>query len=595
MHPGKMGTAQQQAMAVQARIRRDAMEQNDFLTDMGKWEKDIKKTDRTLTRRAQRLGGGAPPVRSSGGAVSVRSMGKKIVSKTKSKTKVKSKTRNEPKTAPVQAAVDTQQQGKLKAKSAHVYDKGYKKWESFDVDKALEDIDNDAEGTGACTNGDNEDGGGEEEEVEEEDEEEEVSLHPALLRAPAKVVDRLKSRRGDGRPVARTIPAAASATEREKLEREAGNSCFRDGNFHEAAKHYTRVISINPANVLALSNRAMAYLKLKEHSKAERDCCAALRIDGTHVKSLSRRAAAYNATGRHHAALFDLQRALELEPSSKSVRVEHRKTVDRLRSAIRAAPRVPVHVREVGADEARGQVAGPVPARQASTTTAPAPTAPAQPPRKQRESVQQQDREGKGHEDRQSIETVNADGAQSAGADINTSSSESSKHREQQRMKAQKSKSAKVKKPSAVRAGFLSKGRGATTRAGSRSGEAAASLSAPKTAYEFQRVWQSLEASRRTEYTSLLNASQLPKMLGDALDDSLLVGLVVAAGGLEPAPAARLLGALTKGRRFDMVSMMLAAPEKRQVAAVFDSLSTAVVDGAVDGGELAATRARFGV
>ena len=84
-------------------------------------------------------------------------------------------------------------------------------------------------------------------------------------------------------------------------------------------------------------------------------------------------------------------------------------------------------------------------------------------------------------------------------------------------------------------------------------------------------------------------------MLGDALDDSLLVGLVVAAGGLEPAPAARLLGALTKGRRFDMVSMMLAAPEKRQVAAVFDSLSTAVVDGAVDGGELAATRARFGV
>merc|ERR1719502_2627646 len=166
----------------------------------------------------------------------------------------------------------------------------------------------------------------------------------------------------------------------------------------------------------------MAYLKLKEHSKAERDCCAALRIDGTHVKSLSRRAAAYNATGRHHAALFDLQRALELEPSSKSVRVEHRKTVDRLRSAIRAAPRVPVHVRAVGADEARGQVAGPVPARQA--TTAPAPLAPAQPPRKQRNSVRQIDKEDRGRTGSQS----NADGAPSAGADIGTPSSELSKN-----------------------------------------------------------------------------------------------------------------------------------------------------------------------
>ena len=44
MHRGKMGAAQQQAMAVQARIRRDAMEQNDFLTDMGKWGKKIKNT-----------------------------------------------------------------------------------------------------------------------------------------------------------------------------------------------------------------------------------------------------------------------------------------------------------------------------------------------------------------------------------------------------------------------------------------------------------------------------------------------------------------------------------------------------------------------
>ena len=72
----------------------------------------------------------------------------------------------------------------------------------------------------------------------------------------------------------------------------------------EAAKHYTRCIAINPRNVLALSNRAMAFLKTRQHLKAERDCSAALRVDPAHVKSLTRRATARNDTGRHHHALF---------------------------------------------------------------------------------------------------------------------------------------------------------------------------------------------------------------------------------------------------------------------------------------------------
>lgn len=45
------------------------------------------------------------------------------------------------------------------------------------------------------------------------------------------------------------------------------------------------------------------------------DCNNALAIDSTHVKSLLRRATAFNALGRHRAALRDLQKALELEPT----------------------------------------------------------------------------------------------------------------------------------------------------------------------------------------------------------------------------------------------------------------------------------------
>ena len=50
-------------------------------------------------------------------------------------------------------------------------------------------------------------------------------------------------------------------------------------------------------NYVAFSNRAMAYLKLKEYGKAEKDCSCALSIEPTHVKSLLRRANAKNAIG----------------------------------------------------------------------------------------------------------------------------------------------------------------------------------------------------------------------------------------------------------------------------------------------------------
>lgn len=59
----------------------------------------------------------------------------------------------------------------------------------------------------------------------------------------------------------------------------------------------------------------MAYLKLKEHTRALTDCNSALTIEPDHVKSLLRRATALNALGKHRAAYLDLQRAIELEPS----------------------------------------------------------------------------------------------------------------------------------------------------------------------------------------------------------------------------------------------------------------------------------------
>lgn len=82
------------------------------------------------------------------------------------------------------------------------------------------------------------------------------------------------------------------APDLEKLERVAGNAYFKDGDYLNAAKSYTRCLGINPWSGAAVSNRAMCYLKMREWIKAEQDAARALEIDPGHIKSYQRRSAA---------------------------------------------------------------------------------------------------------------------------------------------------------------------------------------------------------------------------------------------------------------------------------------------------------------
>jgi tetratricopeptide (TPR) repeat protein len=121
-----------------------------------------------------------------------------------------------------------------------------------------------------------------------------------------------------------------------------GNSEYRAGNFAAAVKSYTRCLGIRSGNAVAFSNRAAAFLKLKEYSKAESDCSSALAIDPGHIKSLTRRAAARTAAGQHRAALADLLRANSLDPAAGAIRAELSKARELLRNAVARAPFVPV-------------------------------------------------------------------------------------------------------------------------------------------------------------------------------------------------------------------------------------------------------------
>ena len=121
--------------------------------------------------------------------------------------------------------------------------------------------------------------------------------------------------------------------------KERGNQYYRRGDFTEAVRCYTRCVALNPRSVVALSNRAMAYIKLKQHANALKDCDSALRIDPNHVKSLIRRGAAHNSIGCHSFALYDYGRALKLEPHNKKLRADVQKTREHVKVAARKAPR----------------------------------------------------------------------------------------------------------------------------------------------------------------------------------------------------------------------------------------------------------------
>ena len=144
---------------------------------------------------------------------------------------------------------------------------------------------------------------------------------PASIAGPAATSASHGGRNGALFDTSKRRRARDVAKSREQVEREDGNQHFMAGRFNEAVKCYTRCVALNPANEIAYSNRAMAYLRLHQYRQAEEDCTRALEVRPDHIKSLLRRGTAKNALGRHRQALADFERVLVLDPSSKKVRV----------------------------------------------------------------------------------------------------------------------------------------------------------------------------------------------------------------------------------------------------------------------------------
>ncbi|KAF4802561.1 RNA polymerase II-associated protein 3 [Turdus rufiventris] len=80
--------------------------------------------------------------------------------------------------------------------------------------------------------------------------------------------------------------------EKALAEKEKGNNYFKQGNFDEAIKCYTRGMHSDPYNPVLPTNRASAFYRMKKFSVAESDCNLALALDKNYIKAYARRGAA---------------------------------------------------------------------------------------------------------------------------------------------------------------------------------------------------------------------------------------------------------------------------------------------------------------
>ncbi|CAM6016128.1 unnamed protein product [Sphagnum balticum] len=101
---------------------------------------------------------------------------------------------------------------------------------------------------------------------------------------------------------------------------EKAHQKYREGKYSEALQLYTD--ALNAASqvnhrVALHSNRAACHLKLQSYKQAADECSAVLELDARHTGALMLRAQTLVAMKDYHSALFDVNRLLELNPSSE--------------------------------------------------------------------------------------------------------------------------------------------------------------------------------------------------------------------------------------------------------------------------------------
>lgn len=111
---------------------------------------------------------------------------------------------------------------------------------------------------------------------------------------------------------------ASAAAPANKIER--AHQLYRDGRYEEALGFYTEALAvakIKQQKIALHSNRAACYLKLHDFKKAAEECTSVLELDHNHTGALMLRAQTLVTLKEYNSALFDVNRLIELNPSSE--------------------------------------------------------------------------------------------------------------------------------------------------------------------------------------------------------------------------------------------------------------------------------------
>nr|CAD1841567.1 unnamed protein product [Ananas comosus var. bracteatus] len=136
---------------------------------------------------------------------------------------------------------------------------------------------------------------------------------------------------------ATTAETATTTTKTALSKIERAHQMYREGRHEEALGLYTEALAMakTKAQKIALhSNRAACYLKLHDFKKAAEECTAVLELDYEHTGALMLRAQTLVTLKDYQSALFDVNRLIELNPSSEVYRNLHA----RLKTQLSLAP-----------------------------------------------------------------------------------------------------------------------------------------------------------------------------------------------------------------------------------------------------------------
>ena len=97
--------------------------------------------------------------------------------------------------------------------------------------------------------------------------------------------------------------------------KETGNALYKQGNFTDAIKAYSKAIELKPTAVY-YSNRSSANLKLGRLDCAMDDATQAIIIDKTYLKGYARKADAHMALKQYAVAIVDYERAKNIEENN---------------------------------------------------------------------------------------------------------------------------------------------------------------------------------------------------------------------------------------------------------------------------------------